>query len=46
MPVSPNFAREQIYVSGLQDTYRAGDKATVANGTVTVPARSVVVLTR
>jgi 2',3'-cyclic-nucleotide 2'-phosphodiesterase (5'-nucleotidase family) len=28
-PVSPSFAREQIYVSGLQDTYRAGDKATV-----------------
>ena len=28
-PVSPDFAREQIYVSGLQDSYRAGDKATI-----------------
>ena len=28
-PVSPSFAREQIYVSGLKDTYRAGDKATI-----------------
>ena len=28
-PVSPDFAREQVYVSGLKDSYRAGDKATI-----------------
>ncbi|WP_162260825.1 bifunctional metallophosphatase/5'-nucleotidase [Nocardioides sp. Soil805] len=28
-PVSPDFAREQIYVSGLKDSYHAGDKATI-----------------
>ncbi|WP_457205926.1 bifunctional metallophosphatase/5'-nucleotidase, partial [Nocardioides sp. P5_C9_2] len=28
-PVAPSFAREQIYVSGLKDSYRAGDKATI-----------------
>lgn len=28
-PVAPDFTREQIHVTGLQDSYRAGDKATI-----------------
>jgi 5'-nucleotidase len=28
-PVAPDFKREQVYVSGLKDSYKAGEKATV-----------------
>lgn len=28
-PLSPDFARQQVYVSGMQDTFRAGEKATL-----------------
>lgn len=28
-PVAPDFAREQVYVSGLKDSYHAGDKAVI-----------------
>jgi 5'-nucleotidase len=28
-PVAPNFAREQVYVSGIKDSYKVGEKATL-----------------